>query len=266
LAKDRNLEQYSFLKKEYHEISIVLRILYKNLIDLNEKNLKEKTEYSNYFLQIKKIFDDTLTESNPIKNYLKFCRIVNFDTTDYFLRIGEQKDYHAFLFEMMRKNHSMATDKELTNCIKGVLDIYRRFSELAKPLINSLRIAIELSNGIQKPKDNKRYNENCLIIKKAGYYSVINSVEPLIRNSESHFNTEIVKDRIKIFEEKDGVKRVIDEFQINAISLMLHDIDKNFFPAMAICISIIESTLLIRMVHSDEYISLLLEIDNSAMQ
>jgi hypothetical protein len=264
LSKNRSSSKFKSLKTEYYENTAYLLLLLKHYAKKDQDLRSERPEYSKYCNLVEKILENAfLTDPNPIKNYLKYHNNIKLNTFDLINRINEQKAYYVFLHQIMSPHCPTETIDQFKNMVNGILDIYRRYSELAKPLINSLRIAIELGNGIPNPNKTKKYDENCSIVKKSGSYGLlVRDIEPIIRNSESHFNGEIVSDCLVITKEKDGKRTEVAKYKLNDISLKIFDLDKNLFPALGLGFVLTEMKLLTQVLQSEEYITILLGIGN----
>jgi len=264
LSKNRSSSEFKSFKSEYYEYTAYLLLSMRDYIKKDHDLRFERPEYSKYCNLVEKILEDAFfTDSNPIKNYLKYHNTIKLNTSDLINRINEEKAYHGFHYKITSPYCPTVNNGQFKNMAKGMLDVYRRYSELAKPFINSLRIAIELGNGVPNPDKNKKYNENCDIIKKNGSYEpLVRDIEPIIRNSESHFNGEIVGDCLIITKDKDGSRTEVAKYKLNDVSLKIFDLDKNLFPALVFGFMLTEMNLLTKVLQSEQYLTILLGIEN----
>jgi hypothetical protein len=234
-----------------------------NSYEIDKKLKDERSEY----VELSKVTSEILekgfqTKDNQIKNFLAYHKFIDIDIEELTNKINEEKNYHQKLFESFAQN---APYNEIKIVGKVPLDVYRRYCELSSHFINALRISIEIGNDENPIVAYKKFVTNVEILKSIPEYTMlVKGIEPRIRHSESHINTEIDEKNaiVRVTEKKGKNRKILCEFQLNEISKMILHLDRDFFPAMAVSFAIFETFLLLRCLNSFEYRILLLGIGN----
>lgn len=261
----KNKKKFEVLRRDYFEILISQALILSKYLEMDKK-LKNERERLGY-AELSKVTGEILekgfqTKDNQIKNFLVYHKFIDIDIEEITHRIQEEKDYHKKIYDSFAQN-APYTDIKIVG--KVPLDVYRRYCELSSHFINALRISVELGKGIDEISPYKKFITNVEILKAVKEYGIlIKAIEPRIRNSESHINTEICEKSalVRITEKKGKERRVLCEYPLNEISNMILQLDRDFFPAMAISFTIFETFLLCRILDSFEYRVLLLGIGN----
>jgi hypothetical protein len=264
LAKNRkNKKNFEALRRDYFEILVNQALILNEHLKQDKKLQTERSGYAELSKLTREILDNGFkTNENLIKSFLAYHKFIDIDIDDISTIIQDQREYHQRIYGLFAKE-SPSTDIKIVG--KAPLDVYRRYCELASHFINALRISVELGNGVEKIKPYKKFTENVEFLRSIKEYEVlVKAIEPRIRHSESHINTEICEKTatVRITEKKGKERIVLCEYPINEISTMILQLDRDFFPAMAISFMIFETFLLGRILDSFEYKILLLGIGN----
>ena len=259
----KNKKKFEALRTDYFEILVNQVLILKKYLEMDKKLKNERLGYAELSKSAREILEKGFqTEENQIKNFLAYHKSIDIDIEEITKKIQEEKDYHHQLFESFAQK---APYSEIKIVSKAPLDVYRRYCELSSHFINALRISIEIGKGDKNTADYKKFVTNVEILRSIPEYAVlVKTIEPRIRHSESHINTEIdEKTGIVRFTEKKGKNRkILCEYPLNEISKMILQLDRDFFPAMVITFTIFETNLFLKILDSFEYRILLIGIGN----
>jgi hypothetical protein len=259
----KNINKFKNLREDYFEILINQALILNKYLELDKKLQQERLGYAELSKKIEIILRNSfLKTDNPVKNFLDYHKTIDLNIEDILKKIQEEKDYHYKIYELIKKD---LPNKDIKNLGKVPLDIYRRYCELSSHFINAIRISVERGNGNDNPIPYKKFLSNVEFLKSIPEYAIlVKGIEPQIRHSESHINTEIDEKTaiIRITEKKGKNRKLLCEYPLNEISRMTLTFEKDFFPAMTISFTIFESFLLLQILNSFEYRTLLLGIGN----
>ena len=118
---------------------------------------------------------------NPIKNYRFFRNYISFDSDSLFDQLSHQMQITDEVIKSLiargRANWRMDIPK--------IMDMYTRCIEPLKPLINLLRVGLELREGIESPRKECNLAQNITILKShAKYGSLFSCLDEQIRHGE----------------------------------------------------------------------------------
>lgn len=266
LSNKRTSKKFGKLKNDYYEISMYFLLRSKFAVDRDKKLKEERPKYARYSNLIDKLFSRVYrADENYIKNYLKYKNFIDLDLDDLAPRILDEKKHHNRSFKMLSNQGGMPFEEG----IRYPLDIYRRYAELTTHFINAIRISIELLQGNSNPKSHKKFIENCEIIRKfEGYSELIECLDPRIRHSESHINTVIDSQQLKIIItethkiRKETKREVLCEYDSDQLQEMLLIMERDLIPALVYSFYLNEQVLIDITLHSPEYLISLLGIGN----
>jgi len=117
-----------------------------------------------------------------------FLDFASLDMIDLGRRITEQERYTNFLAGLLIEKGRV----DIENGVRAIVDIYWRKCEVCYPMLNVLRVAIELSQS-QTPGAEKPTFEDLVASLKsnADARQLVECVEPLLRNCEAHCATSV---------------------------------------------------------------------------
>lgn len=260
----KNKKKFELLRQDYFEILVNQALVLKNHLEKDKKLKKERPEYAKISKAIEEILQKGFqVEENQLKNYLAYHKLIDIDIEDITKRILVEKNFHHEIYDSFARGPPR-TDISVVG--KVPLDVYRRYCELSSHFINALRIAIERANQPEEKNiQYKKFIKNVEIIRsKPEYAIIVQSIEPRIRHSESHINTEIDEQNavVRITEKIKRERKVLCEYSLNQISLMVFQMERDVLPAMTLAFTIFEAYLLLRVLDSFEYRILLVGIGN----
>ena len=221
---------------------------------------QEVKKYLDAHNQLSKVLTKNL--SNPIKGYHFYKSVVDIDLNEMAESAKTESRYVNQLFGGLALQSPVKIDMG----IKAVLDAYRRFAELIKPLVNTTRIMIQMHDGVSDPKPHLTYVQNVKIISSHNEYSfLVEFIDPHIRNSESHLTTEIKKKekKILIVDRRKKPKIIIREYTPEELWANLEKLKQVVFLSYFASFVLIDGAFKGVLLQSPEYRMALLSIGNT---
>ncbi len=256
----KKYEPYLKLRDDYYVIKFLhvehLKQVYAGLLAIrNQKSLKTK------------IFDTTLDlfrkafhhDPNFVKNYQLFQKYNKADATDLLISSSEDLDQDKDKFDMLSKRNGTPAKQGL----KYVVESYAALAETVIKILNIIRAAIEIENGMTDPLPSKGSVDNWLRIKEDKNYGfIVDDFDPRIRHGKAHNNYQIDVDNNKINFYTEGRVREIafsytfDEFRRMWLRLHL------LLSALVVAVCVEQAALTGVMLESGEYKLLLAGLGN----
>lgn len=198
------------------------------------------------------------SEASPPLNYRLFVRRTDVDLKEIYRRLSMDREYEADLIEMLTEGGKVQGRVG----VLYVLDLYRRFSEICAPVVNALRIAVELTKGNPEPEDRVRYPENCSVVRDALSPNPLGSLDPYVRIAESHRKT-----RVDMTQPKEVIVPTDDgapphRYSLEEVRQRYSDLSREIVPGLVLGYALFETKTLGELVDSFEYKSTLLRIGN----
>lgn len=254
--------KFLMLKEQYFEIFAYTTFLSSSLLKTQEGLVKDKPMSAHYGHLIDKIYAGGFRKNKDIfKNYLDYRGYVLVDIKSITAQTLAQKKHTNDLMAMLASRGKVDGDIAMPY----MLDTYRRFSEIALKLMNPLRIAIELAEGVINPDAFKSSEENCAIIRnKNEYASLVKFLDPFVRHAESHISTEINKNEnlVRFFDDRGGKKILKCQYSFHKIADMTNDVSLYLVPTLLLSMQLNEYAFALLVMSSYEYKVLLLGIGN----
>ncbi len=143
-------------------------------------------------------------KQNPVEIYKTYRQHLPDSLEDHSERVAIQLAYLRDLRAMIEEGGSQ--DENVR--ILYVLDVYRRVYELARPILDLLRIAISLTKG-ETPEPQARDSRIVSVLTENGYKRLVDAFNPQIRHCESHLATRIREGkRAVLLTKPKGLRRV----------------------------------------------------------
>jgi len=255
MPKDKEILK---LKKWYYEI-FAYYLLFSNQVNKYKDVTIDKGDRKTYYQIVDKLLSKGfLRIGNPIKDYLFFRKYSEIDISELLEKTKEESDFIRFIIQRMsikpvKSKHS----------IKVVLEIYRRISELLKPLINLLRICVEVKNGNNQPKLFLNYVRNVQIISEDNNSAkLVEFIDPHIRNNESHLKT-IIDNKNKKVKLKDKKGIIVKEYTFDEIIKITHFIERILLPSILFSFLIFNCAIRLLIFKDGKYKMALLSLGNT---
>lgn len=228
----RRPEDISRLAGTYYEIAGLHTVKAKMLHD-QARALEKKLPQAK---ALREEIDKTLLNrlmpmlhSNPFQCLKTFHSWIDLQQQDR--RLKEQARYHNWLFAMLSARGTTPGDEG----VSYLLDIYRRFSELARAYIQALLKATD-GPTVRQPKG---FDDEVAALAERGFPTIALVLDPRIRHSESHLNTELLPGRkVRIVADSGSV-----EYSHSQVAEMTRRLKEEVVPALFISILGVESIL-----------------------
>lgn len=168
-------------------------------------------------------------EENPFQCLKTFHSWIDLELQDR--RLKEQAQYHNWLFAMLAARGTAPGEEG----ISYLLDIYRRFSELARAYIQAL---LKATDGPDIPKP-RGFDEEVSALASRGFPAIAKILDPRIRHSESHLNTQLLPgQKVRIVADAGSV-----EYSFAQVADMTKRLKEEVVPALFISVLGVESIL-----------------------
>lgn len=257
ISKRRNSKKFEKLKTDYFQIAAYRMHESAATLALHETYQKQSSEYDKCFAAITKILATAFrNDENFIKNFAKKNKKAKLDllhSINKYLATAESTQDLQKLFASGGVNADMG--------IRLVLQTYSQKAEACVELLNFVRIAYELNSGVEVPLDTKKAQENKQILAPE-LGSLLDCLDPHVRNSEAHLKTRIDKVNHKVhIADQDGYTA---DYTYQELIKMTNDLTHNLLPALMVGVVMeAQVTMVVLSSRSIEYITALLGIDNS---
>jgi len=256
MPKDKEILK---LKEWYYEI-FAYYLLFSNQVNKFKELAVDKSEQRKLYYQLS---DSLLSKGflrigNPIKDYLFYRKYCDFDIFELFEKTQRVSNFIKLIVERM----SIRPVKSEQG-IQVVLDFYRRVSELLKPLVNLLRICVEIKNGNKEPRKFLSYIQNVNTIRDdKDFGKLVEFIDPYIRNNESHLET-VVDDKNKKVLLKNPKRVTIKEYSFDDVIKMTHLLERMILPALLFSFLIFNCAIRLLIFQDGRYKMSLLALGNT---
>jgi len=202
----------------------------------------------------------SLRTKNPIKNYRYFKTCLSFDSDILFEQLSSQGQItEDVLFKTLSNGQKLNYKRD----IPQLMDIYTRCLEPLRPLINLLRIGLELRSGVPSPEKQRSVGQNIAVLKAdKNYGSLFKCLDEQIRHGDAHSSTFIKGDVVEIRNSLTRKSKVIRTFKGIELANIILEMKQQFFPALMIATVLNDYALLDQLLVSPEYKILLVTIGN----
>jgi hypothetical protein len=144
-----------------------------------------------------------------------------------------------------------------------MMDIYTRCIEPLRPLVNLLRVGLELREGVHLPQKEYKLIQNITILKShIKYGSLFSCLDEQIRHGDAHTSTFIKDEQVEIRSGLTRKSKIIRTFQCNELANIILEMRQQFFPALMIATVLNDFALLDQVLISVEYKILLATLGN----
>lgn len=254
-SKDNDLSKYKILKSKYFEIQAMVLLESKRLNEM-ENRFKEITVLKKDFEEYSMLLEDLLEKAfrngkNSFESF-KLFREKTIDFNKHDLKVRAQLSH-------INKQRELLTKEGKVDGIEAmpfITDSIRRITELSRDLLDIIRIAIEVTNGIDNPEQYYEIKKNVEIITKDKKYNkLVDCIKPYIRHTESHVDVDYATKGIVIFKDtRQGKDEIIEELTYEDIREISRKLEKALFPAMMFTFQKFEWGLKIILTRDPAYI------------
>jgi hypothetical protein len=249
------------LKDDYHHILVAASIEGKRFLRTQEKLLKKFTGAKKYIDATEQIMNGFKPKSNAIKGYRVYKNYLNFDIDQLMSRVSTQLPVaDDTLKDFMRRD---GVDADIA--IPKMMNIYGRFLELLKPVLNLVRVGLELKRGKLAPDKDYSLARNIEVLKSDQEYGqFFNCLDEQIRHSDAHISLRIDKAVRKIYlmDSRVEKEKIVRVYTFDELMEMISVMQNEFFQATLSTLLVFDIGMLVILLASREYKFLLLALDN----
>lgn len=263
LRSERNVRNEDFLtlKRDYHYILA-------NAFLFSEEILKAQKSLTSTFPEAKRVIQavDSIMKSfwrtgNAIKDYKFYRSYLKFDIDQLAKRMLTELPVAGDTREEFMRRGKIDADI----AIPKVMDVYGQFIELSAPVINLIRIGLELKKGNPSPYGEYKLGKNIEILKSdPDYGPFFYCLDEQIRHADAHASRHIDKATRKIFliDARGNRERIVGTYTFDEFTNMMNVMQNQFFPAIFPTLVLFDVATLDILLVSREYKHILLAIGN----
>jgi hypothetical protein len=263
LKSERNVKNKKFLplKRDYHHI-LASVLLASRAMQKAYKRLENKySQAKKVFKGIDSIMRGFWLTGNPTKDYNLYRNYLTFDISE----LGQRMSTQLPLVGDTAKDFKRRGGVDANIGIPRLMNIYGRFLELLKPMLNIIRIGLELRRGNLAPDKNYPLTKNIEVLKSDWEYGqLFDCLDEQIRHSDAHVAVRIDKADRKIYlmDTRSAKERIVKVYTFDEFTNMLNVMNNQFFPVIYSTIALFDAAMLDLVLVSKEYKFLLLALDN----
>lgn len=261
LSNNRNVKKSKYLplKKDYHHILALSLAEAREFLNLQEKLTKNKPNIQGLVNAGEEITKSFRATGNALKDFQFYKSFVSFDTEDLNKRIIEQtKVIEDTVQELIRRKTVPSNI-----AIPKIMDMYSRALELSAPILNLIRIGLEIKNGIPSPIKNYSLARNLSYLKgDQNYGQYFSCLDATIRHTDAHISYKISGREVQLLDIRSKKPKLIKTYTFDEIHKMTNALLYELLPAIFYTFSIHEVAAFLLVLNSFEYKVLLLSIDN----
>jgi hypothetical protein len=198
---------------------------------------------------------------NALKNYESYRKYINFDID----ALGDRMSAQLIVADDTVKDFIKRSEIDANIAIPKMMNIYGRFFEILAPIINLIRIGLELKRGILSPEAKYGVGENIKILKSdRDYGELFGCLDEQIRHSDAHASIRInkVTHKVSFIDARSGKEKVVRVYTFDELIDMINTMQNEFFPAIYPTLVIFDIAMLVLLLVSREYKYLLLTVGN----
>ncbi len=185
LSNERNLNDKKFLplKRDYHHILAYNLMISAKMLKMYERLLLKYKEADKTFKALDAIMKSFMPSKNAIKNYKFYREYLGFDIGQLAQKISTQlKDADDTSKEFIKRG---VIDADVA--LPRLMNTYANYLEVLKPVLNLLRIGLELGRGNDSPDRQCKCGENIRALKSDTEFGTFFScLDEQIRHSSAH--------------------------------------------------------------------------------
>ncbi len=264
LGNTKNVKNMKFLplKNDYHHILAATLLESKAMLKAREALIKKYPETQKVVDAVEGIFLKSFRPTgNALKDYKFYRNFASFDIDE----LGERMSTQLTVADDTSKDFIRRGKVDSHIAIPRMMNIYGRFLEILVPIINLIRIGLELKRGNPSPEMRYEIGENIKILKSdSDYGSLFGCLDEQIRHSDAHASIRIEKADRKVFliDARSGKEKVMQVYTFDELVNMINAMENEFFPVIYPTLVLFDITMLDLLLVSREYKHLLLAIGN----
>ena len=198
-----------------------------------------------------------LVTKNPLKNYKFYKNYVSFDSDILFEQLSNQMEITDEIIQLLIGKGSLNWRRD----IPKMMDVYTRCVEPLRPLVNLIRVGLELRRGVQLPEEGYKLGHNIRVLKSDVQYGLLFAcLDEQIRHGDAHTSTFIKGNQVEIRNGLTRKSKVIRTYRGIELANMTLELRQEFLPALVTATVLADFALLDQALLSSEYKILLATI------
>jgi hypothetical protein len=259
LGNERTVKNKKFLplKRDYHYILANTFLISEEMLKAHKRLERKYPETKKTIQAIDAIMKSFWPTNNAIKNYKFYRSYLKFDIDGLSKRISTELPVaDDTIREFIRRGK---IDADIA--IPKMMDIYGRFMELSAPVINLIRIGLEIKRGNSSPDREYKLGQNIKILKSdLDYGSLFGCLDEQIRHADAHVSRRINKAARKVclLDARGSREHIVSTYTFDEFADMINLMQNQFFPAIFPTLILFDIATLDLLLTSPEYKLLLL--------
>lgn len=261
LSDNRSVKKSKYLplKKDYHHILALSLTEAREFLNLQEKLIQNKPNIQELVKVGEEITKSFRPTGNALTDFQFFQSFVSFDTEDLYRRIIEQTKVIEDTVQELIRRKTVPSDI----AIPKIMDMYSRCLELSVPILNLVRIGLEIKNGISSPIKNYSLTRNVSsLIGDQNYGRYFSCLDATIRHTDAHISYKISGGEVQLLDIRGKKPKLVKTHTFDEIHKMTNALLYELLPAIFYTFAIRELAAFLLALTSFEYKVLLLSIDN----
>lgn len=263
LTSGRNVKNEEFLplKRDYHHILANAFLISEEMLKAQERLTRKYPEAERTIQAVDTIMKSFWPTGNAMKDYKFYRSFVKFDIGGLEKRIStELLVADDTIKEFIRRGK---IDADIG--IPKMMDIYGRSIELSAPVINLIRIGLEIKRGNSSPSGEYKLGQNIEILKSnPDYGPLFGCLDEQIRHADAHASRRIDKAARKVYliDARRTRERIVRTYTFDEFTDMINVMQNQFFPPIFPTLILFDIATLDLLLVSAEYKHLLLAVGN----
>ena len=261
LSNNRNVKKSTYLplKKDYHHIFALSLTEARKFLNLQNKLIQNKPNIQDLVKAGEEITKSFRATGNALTDFQFYQSFVSFDTEDLYERIMAQTTVVEDTVQELIRRKTVPSNI----AIPKIIDMYSRCLELSAPILNLIRIGLEIKNGIPSPSKNYSLTRNVSsLIGDQNYGQYFSCLDAAIRHTDAHISYKISGGDVQLLDIRSKKPKLIKTYTFDEIHKMTNALWYELLPAIFYIFSIREVAAFLLVLASFEYKVLLLSIDN----
>lgn len=259
----RNLNDPKFLplKRDYHHILANAFLMSREMLKAHKRLIRKYPEAKKTYEAIDTIMKSFRPTNNAIRDWKFYRSFLSFDIGELADRMSTQLKVKEDIVQDFIRRGKIDADV----AIPRMMGIYRQFLELSAPVINLLRIGMELKRDNVSPQRGYKLRRNIEILKSnSDFGSLFGCLDEQIRHADAHASIRIDKKTrtVCLIDARGKKERVVSTYTFDGLTEKINIVQNQFFPAVFPTIVLFDIAALDLLLVSPEYKHLLLAVGN----
>jgi hypothetical protein len=247
------------LKKDYHYILAARLLESQQILRIQKEVIRKNPEIQKIIDAVGQITMAFRPTGNVIKDYKFYKSFVNFDIQALMKRISTQSKVINDTMKEFFQRGSVPGDI----AIPRLMGIYGRVMELSAPVLNLLRIGLELRGGNQRLVRQLSLTENVARLKTdPNYGHIFSCLDEMIRHSDAHASITVADGIVNLIDARGPEAKIVRTYKFKEIVQMIREMQRSLFPALITTLILQEIAMIDLLLTSPEYKHLLLAVNN----